>query len=223
MSIANIPLIYQASKRRKTFGIKVMQGHVKVYYPHNARLVDVRQWVAGQSLWIERHWSSLQSRVPAKCNDALPDALWWRGEKVPLNFFVNKCGLKPHFVLNDFSVQKKQILRALQKKAEQMLPSHLAEAERRLDASCSSLKIRAYRSRWGSCDIRRNITLNSLLVMAPESVVDYVACHEIAHIYHLNHSPAFWQTVRKACRAEQIADAKSWLKMHGSELTFLMR
>ena len=223
MTIDHIPLTYHASKRRKTFGLKVMAEQVKVYYPYRARLSDVHSWVASQSSWIEKHWANLQLRVPALSVCELPGTLWWRGKKLPTAEFANECGLATSFWVKDFDSQKKQLLRALQTKAERMLPPFLAAAERRLEASSNSLKIRAYKSRWGSCDRRRNVTLNSLLVMAPEPVVDYVACHEIAHIYYLNHSPAFWHTVRKACRAEQVADAKAWLKAHGSELTFLLR
>ncbi len=223
MAIDNIPLTYHASKRRKTFGLKVMAEQVKVYYPHRACLSDVHSWVASQSSWIEKHWVNLQLRAPAMSVCELPGTLWWRGKKVPIAEFANECGLAPSFWAKDFDEQKKQLLRALQTKAERMLPPFLAAAERRLEASSNSLKIRAYKSRWGACDRRRNVTLNSLLVMAPEPVVDYVACHEIAHIYYLNHSPAFWHTVRKVCRAEQVADAKAWLKAHGSELTFLLR
>ena len=33
------------------------------------------------------------------------------------------------------------------------------------------------------------------LIMAPPSVLDYVAAHEVAHLVELNHSAAYWAVV----------------------------
>ena len=54
-------------------------------------------------------------------------------------------------------------------------------------------------SRWGSCNTRREIRLAWRLVKAPEPLVDYVVCHELAHLRHMNHSPAFWAEVGRQC------------------------
>lgn len=54
------------------------------------------------------------------------------------------------------------------------------------------LKVRAMKSRWGSCLYRKGtITLNTALAACPEELRDYVALHELCHFLHPDHSAAF--------------------------------
>jgi len=54
-------------------------------------------------------------------------------------------------------------------------------------------------SRWGSCNSRREVRFSWRLVKAPAPLVDYVVCHELAHLRHMNHSRDFWSEVGRLC------------------------
>ena len=57
------------------------------------------------------------------------------------------------------------------------------------------LLIRGQSTLWGSCNIKKNISLNYKLLFLPKLLAEHVLLHELCHTLHLNHSQAFWQTV----------------------------
>jgi predicted metal-dependent hydrolase len=61
------------------------------------------------------------------------------------------------------------------------------------------LSIRSQKTRWGSCSIRGNISLNDQLLFMPAKTVEYLMIHELCHTRHLNHSTAFWSLVEHHC------------------------
>lgn len=59
------------------------------------------------------------------------------------------------------------------------------------------LKIRNMKSRWGVCNKKGYITLNSNLIKYNITEIDYVIVHELSHYVHFDHSKEFWNTVSK--------------------------
>ena len=59
-------------------------------------------------------------------------------------------------------------------------------------------------AQWGSCTTADGtIRLSTRLAAFPPWVLDYVVVHELAHLVHGDHSPAFWALVRRYPRAER--------------------
>jgi predicted metal-dependent hydrolase len=54
-------------------------------------------------------------------------------------------------------------------------------------------------SRWGSCNAQREVRFSWRLIKARPALIDYVVCHELAHLRHMNHSAAFWAEVKRMC------------------------
>ena len=54
-------------------------------------------------------------------------------------------------------------------------------------------------NRWGSCNARREVRFSWRLMKARPALIDYVVCHELAHLRHMNHSAAFWAEVERMC------------------------
>lgn len=71
------------------------------------------------------------------------------------------------------------------------------------------------RSRWGSCTpTEGSIRISLSLADYPVWVRDYVIVHELAHLVHADHSPAFWDLVGRYPLTER---ARGYLMAKGIE------
>ncbi|MDX1346658.1 MAG: SprT family zinc-dependent metalloprotease [Thiomicrorhabdus chilensis] len=87
---------------------------------------------------------------------------------------------------------------------------------KQIGVSYASIEVKTYKARWGSCYADGRIQFNWKLLQAPTWVVDYVIVHELCHLMHANHSPAFWQLVNY--HYPHTPQAKRWLKQEGAGL-----
>ena len=69
-------------------------------------------------------------------------------------------------------------------------------------------------SRWGSCNSRREVRFSWRLIKARPALIDYVVCHELAHLRHMNHSQAFWMEVERMCPDHRTLKAELDLHDH---------
>lgn len=78
------------------------------------------------------------------------------------------------------------------------------------------ISIRDQRTRWGSCAANGDLSFSWRLILAPPPILDYVVSHEVAHLVHMDHSPAFWRTV--ASVYPEYRTARDWLGSEGARL-----
>jgi hypothetical protein len=104
----------------------------------------------------------------------------------------------------------------LKKEAPCYFEKLIKDAESKTGLVADRWRFRPMRSRWGSASSERAVTLNTLLLMAPEIVSAYVILHELTHFRIPNHSSAFWAALEK-----EMADYslhRRWLKEKGGYL-----
>lgn len=102
--------------------------------------------------------------------------------------------------------------------AKRVISERVEEKTLLLGRPYRRISIRDTRSRWGSCSEDGSLSFCWRLVMLPETVLDYVVAHEVAHLKELDHSPAFWETVDTLTAESERA--RAWLKVHGERVFY---
>ena len=105
-----------------------------------------------------------------------------------------------------FSRRITDFLKAEAKREISARAHHLAETVHR---RVKAVTIRDQRSRWGSCTASGRLAFSWRLILAPETVLDYLVAHEVAHLVEMNHSRAFWRLVAKFTPHTDMA--RTWL------------
>lgn len=104
------------------------------------------------------------------------------------------------------------VKKLLRKQAAAYIPRRLSTLADTHRFSYDTLRYSNAETRWGSCSSSGTISLNIWLMTLPLELVEYVLVHELAHTRHLNHSPAFWQTVADCL--PDYATLRKELKQH---------
>ena len=100
--------------------------------------------------------------------------------------------------------------------AKEYFPKRVAYFHEFTGGTYSRITIRDQKTRWGSCSSKGTLSFNWRLMLAPPAILDYVVVHELCHLRHMDHSPAFWQAVGEVF--PDYASARKWLRKHGQEL-----
>lgn len=213
---ADLQARLKRSARRRSIGIKVHRGEVTVSAPPGASLGEIQAFVLQKTRWIskhlelQRHSISQQSALKLVPGAELP----FLGGVVQLVATGPAVGVVRDadrlLIGADPQLYKAKIARWLAGQAQAYLPGRIKALAPLLGVEPQGFSVRFYKSRWGSCNRRGELQFNWLLMMAPPEVVDYVVVHELAHLRHFNHSPAFWQLV--ASVMPDYASHRAWLR-----------
>jgi predicted metal-dependent hydrolase len=216
-----------AAARRFTLRVRAPTGDVVLTMPARARLSDAIAFVERHAAWI----GVRLARLP--CRTSLTP-----GELVPLRGVLHRITLRrvargtvwvemsraadagmapPLLCVNaEPCFVARRVRDFLVAEARRDLESAVAHYARMLGARPRKVTLRDTRSRWGSCSSAGALSFSWRLVMAPRFVLDYLACHEVVHLLHMNHSAAFWGTVAASC--PDSARSEAWLEANGASL-----
>ena len=218
------------SNRRKTLAIKVSPTGVEVRAPQFVAKSDIEAFVHEKRHWIERHLQRFAAQPPQETYEKCytPGELFqYLGNDYPLALSHGKTAsvqltsTQLNVVLsNRMQGTASQVKRLLEQwyrhRALAVLSEKSHQQAARLGKSVGDIRVRRTRSKWGHCTIKGDLQYNWLIMAAPEAVIDYLVAHEVSHLVHHNHSPAFWQQVAMLC--PDWKQQRAWLKQHGYTL-----
>jgi len=205
--IAGQPVAYQLRRsQRRTIGLAIDHRGLRVGAPTRARIGDIEKLIHEHGQWVLDKLAAWRDR-PAQGKLEITDGtvVFTLGEPLTVAFTdVGRSrwqfGPGTLYLRPDATHTASDLLeKALREKARTVFAERLAIHAPRLGVAPPPLRLSSARTRWGSCSHHGGIALNWRLVLIPLAIVDYVVCHELAHLKEMNHSPRFWSVVEQLC------------------------
>jgi predicted metal-dependent hydrolase len=213
-------VVFRRSANARNYRISLGRDGVAVEtIPVRGSQREAERFVERNREWLDRARERQSKRPRAADTWMIGTALLWRGAFAEIR--PAALGAKPSVCLGSdvFRVPTlegdlRAVLEArFLRVAKVELPARTWELAAHTRMNVTRVTVRDQRSRWGSCTAAGVISLNWRLVLTPESVRDYIICHELMHLKEMNHSPRFWERVEEAFPAWREAEA--WIKRNG--------
>ena len=219
LTIGNPPIEVHLRKntRAKRYSLRISNkdGKISLTLPRWSNLNEAMAFAREQEGWMRKHLSK-----------QLPVITPTFGQKIMLDGDMVRIehGQGRSVSINDGAIyipgSEKQLLGKLRAFYKTMARERLVAASERyaglLGRDIGTVTLRDTRSRWGSCTSDGRLMYSWRLMMAPRSVQDYVAAHEVCHLIEMNHSDAYWALV-ESIYPNYKAD-RQWLKKNGTLL-----
>jgi predicted metal-dependent hydrolase len=202
-----LPYVLVRRRGRHGVGLKVDENGLTVNAPLSMSIARIETLVRESEAWVLRKIDEWRSR-------RAPPIAWIEGARFPFlgggltlrlavagRTRVERVGSEIHATVR--SLEEGEIRRAMVAWYKREALGYL---QARVSAPCAAARLEAPKlilssalARWGSCNTRGEVRLAWRLVKAPPELVDYVICHELAHLRHMDHSGAFWAEVERQC------------------------
>jgi predicted metal-dependent hydrolase len=197
------------SPRRRSIGLQINDNGLTVSMPLRASekwLHSVLQEKAG---WVVDKLENWQRRKTTVQKWADGEQIMFRGETFTLRAINSRFNVPPQLTLGELVIHvldssnpaavKKTILQWYKQEAMRVFGECVEHFAPLMGVAPRELKLTSARTQWGNCNAQGVVRLNWQLVTMPLPLIDYVVVHELAHLQEMNHSPAFWRVVEKAC------------------------
>jgi len=204
-------------KRARRVKVRVDPHHgVEVLLPPRVPLRAAGAAVAELAPWIERERRRLAA---VRARHAPAGTLPYLDERLALVGEPGRKRAHRHgelLLVPDDETAPRAIELWYRRAARQEIAARLDAASAAAGTPYVSLTIRNQRTRWASCASGGAMSFNWRLLLGPERVLDYVVWHEVCHLRHADHSPAFWRLLERHC--PQWRPAAAWLRENGPAL-----
>ena len=214
------------SARRLRLRFDERRGVLKLTCPIRTSRRAALAWAAEQRAWVDMQIAGLLpgepfvpgATVPIEGRDTM--LVWAPGEARTPRLVV---GLVAGMVADELrcggpeSAFPRRIETFLKRLALDALSRETAEVAAAAGVSPRSVTVGDANTRWGSCSAERRIRYSWRLILAAPAARNFVVAHEVAHLVHLDHGPAFKQLEKRLFRGD-IAAARTLLRAVGPRL-----
>jgi len=208
------------SRRRRTIVVQVHRGVVRVRAPHFVGDAEIRDFVDRHQPWIAEKLAQQVHKASEQIRLMDGGSIFHKGRTLRIRWrAAGQGGITVEgreFIIHGRSLTEERAGRILQQwllqQAHSVLParSQALAAHLQVGSRLKDVAFRKTRSKWGHCTSSGRIQFNWLIMLAPDAIIDYMICHEVCHLLHMNHSRQFWEAVESVCPDYRIY--MKWLK-----------
>ncbi|MES2026807.1 MAG: SprT family zinc-dependent metalloprotease [Pseudomonadota bacterium] len=213
------------TQRIKSARLQIEEGAVSIAVPVALPESRIKKILQDKNRWIKEKLYLHQQAMPVSDKEFVSgEAFPYLGRNYRLKVingpFQPAKLLQGRLVVTlpkDSSTQgmvRNALVRWYRLQAEQRFAEKVTRYAKVVGVSPTAVGVKTFKSRWGSCNVRGEILFHWKVIMAPHRIVDYVVVHELCHLKHLDHSPAFWKSVERI--VPDYLECKEWLKMAGA-------
>ena len=215
-----VPIVVQRLASARTMRLRFDSGRgvLKLTCPTRISERKALAWAVEQRPWID---AQIAGALPA--NPFEPGAVFpLEGMDVIVDWAADRPRtprLEGDRLLCGGPVEglAKRIETYLKRQALALLSGETAEFAALANVSLKSVQVGDADTRWGSCSAGGRIRYSWRLVLAPPEARRYVVAHEVAHLVHLNHGPAF-KALERQLFGPGLRAAQALLRRHGPRL-----
>ena len=201
------PIIF--ARRRGTRNLKIAissDGRIRLSVPYGVPEIMAKRFIASKVDWIKKHHTpatSVKNGVHIGKNHRLTIKRT-SAERHHTRITSTEIIISLPAEMSEDSPAAQKIIKtacekALRAEADILLVQRIEQLAIKHGLPYKTVTIKKMKSRWGACDNRQNITLNSYLMQLDWSLIDYVICHELSHTKHQHHQAGFWALVGEIC------------------------
>jgi predicted metal-dependent hydrolase len=216
-----------STARRFTLRVRTATRDVVLTMPPRGSIISARNFVERHAAWIGVRLQRLPEPMPFGAGEIVPvrginhriverpnqrGTAWIEAAPNP----QSDKSLPMLCVAGERAHVARRVQDFLMREARRDIEAAVARHAGKLGVSPRRITLRDTTSRWGSCSSTGALNFSWRLIMAPSYVLDYLAAHEVAHLVHMNHSPAFWKILGKL--SAHVERAEAWLKINGAGL-----
>ena len=220
-----VRLVRNTKAHRYILRLPASGGDPVLTVPRRGTLDEARRFAEGQATWLAARLRERPAPVPFVEGGVIP----LRGEMHVIVASGSIRGLVAQRMAPGTDQHQllvpgapahlgRRLTDWLKQEARRDLEEAVERHARILGARAAGITLRDTRSRWGSCSATGRLSFSWRLVLAPPSILDYVAAHEVAHLREMNHGAQFWALCREL--APQTDVARDWLRREGMRLHF---
>lgn len=207
--------------RRLSIRIDGRKGEAVLVAPSERKLAEVVAFARTKASWMRERLAERPDSTPLEPGAVVP--LYGRPTRLvavggagaarlidgPDGPFIQSGGEGEAF--------SRRVENLFKRLARQVLVERTEHHLKTLGQRPVTVSIADTRSRWGSCSPHnRSIRYSWRVILAPPAVADYLAAHEVAHLVHADHSPAYWSVVHGLVGDHR--PYRKWLREHGAAL-----